>query len=201
MAERPQPQKAQDKLAFLLSLVPYLMDHDRVSVADAAVHFGDEVSGRIGDPGVRTLLAVQQRPIRRPGRLGVEQGLAPDSAAEFDRYDELRARQCARITHGGYDGRTAMAIADTYLRGDIAVIEDVATLRRAQGRGLGSAAVLGATAAALRLSARAVYLFANPDTAEGFYEPLGFERIATAWECQKEPPDERPRGRPHRRWG
>jgi proteasome accessory factor C len=32
--------QAQDKLAFLLSLVPYLMDHDRVSVADAATHFG-----------------------------------------------------------------------------------------------------------------------------------------------------------------
>ncbi len=40
MAERAQPQKAQDKLAFLLSLVPYLMDHDRVSVAGAAEHFG-----------------------------------------------------------------------------------------------------------------------------------------------------------------
>jgi len=40
MADRAQPQKAQDKLAFLLSLVPYLMDHDRVRVADAAAHFG-----------------------------------------------------------------------------------------------------------------------------------------------------------------
>jgi proteasome accessory factor C len=40
MAERPQPRQAQDKLAFLLSLVPYLMDHDRVSVAEAARHFG-----------------------------------------------------------------------------------------------------------------------------------------------------------------
>lgn len=40
MAEKPQPRLAQDKLAFLLSLVPYLMDHDRVSVADAAKHFG-----------------------------------------------------------------------------------------------------------------------------------------------------------------
>ncbi len=38
MADR-QPPKAQDKLAFLLALVPYLMDHDRVSVADAAEHF------------------------------------------------------------------------------------------------------------------------------------------------------------------
>jgi proteasome accessory factor C len=40
MAERTQPQKAQDKLAFLLSLVPYLMDHDRVTVQQAAKHFG-----------------------------------------------------------------------------------------------------------------------------------------------------------------
>lgn len=40
MADRAQPQKAQDKLAFLLSLVPYLMDRDRVSVGEAATHFG-----------------------------------------------------------------------------------------------------------------------------------------------------------------
>jgi proteasome accessory factor C len=40
MVDRAQPQKAQDKLAFLLSLVPYLMDRDRVSVGEAAAHFG-----------------------------------------------------------------------------------------------------------------------------------------------------------------
>ncbi len=40
MADRAQPRQAQDKLAFLLSLVPYLMDHDRVSVTTAAQHFG-----------------------------------------------------------------------------------------------------------------------------------------------------------------
>ena len=40
MAERAKPRQAQDKLAFLLSLVPYLMDHDRVSVSTAARHFG-----------------------------------------------------------------------------------------------------------------------------------------------------------------
>jgi proteasome accessory factor C len=37
---KAQPLQAQDKLTFLLSLVPYLMDHDRVSVEQAAVHFG-----------------------------------------------------------------------------------------------------------------------------------------------------------------
>ncbi|WP_395639976.1 helix-turn-helix transcriptional regulator [Pseudolysinimonas sp.] len=39
-APKPQPFQARDKLAFLLSLVPYLMDHDRVTVAEAAAHFG-----------------------------------------------------------------------------------------------------------------------------------------------------------------
>lgn len=40
MSERPTPRHAQDKLAFLLSLVPYLMDRDRVSVNEVAQHFG-----------------------------------------------------------------------------------------------------------------------------------------------------------------
>ncbi|PJJ63249.1 helix-turn-helix transcriptional regulator [Compostimonas suwonensis] len=40
MAEKPPALQAQDKLAFLLSLVPYLMDHDRVSVQAVAEHFG-----------------------------------------------------------------------------------------------------------------------------------------------------------------
>lgn len=39
---KPQPFQARDKLAFLLSLVPYLMDHDRVTVTEAAEHFAVE---------------------------------------------------------------------------------------------------------------------------------------------------------------
>ncbi len=78
-----------------------------------------------------------------------------------------------------------------FLRGDIAALEDVATLSRARGRGLGKAAVMGATAAALRLSARAVYLFAEPDVAKRFYFPLGFEQIGSAWDCEKAPPGEK----------
>lgn len=34
------PLHAQDKLTFLLSLVPYLVDRERVSVTEAAAHFG-----------------------------------------------------------------------------------------------------------------------------------------------------------------
>jgi proteasome accessory factor C len=40
MAERHGPLQAQDKLTFLLSLVPFLMDHDRISVTEVAEHFG-----------------------------------------------------------------------------------------------------------------------------------------------------------------
>ena len=40
MADRTPAPGAQDKLAFLLSLVPYLMDRGRVSVDEAATHFG-----------------------------------------------------------------------------------------------------------------------------------------------------------------
>lgn len=39
MAERRVPLQAQDKLTFLLSLVPFLMDHDRISVVEVAEHF------------------------------------------------------------------------------------------------------------------------------------------------------------------
>lgn len=40
MVDQNGQLQARDKLTFLLSLVPYLMDHDRVSVEDAARQFG-----------------------------------------------------------------------------------------------------------------------------------------------------------------
>jgi len=40
MAEPLDPGKALDKLAFLISFVPYLAERGRVSVAEAAAHFG-----------------------------------------------------------------------------------------------------------------------------------------------------------------
>lgn len=48
-----QPLRAQDKLTLLLSLVPYLMEHDGVSVAEAAAHF--EVSPTQLRDAVRTI--------------------------------------------------------------------------------------------------------------------------------------------------
>lgn len=132
---------------------------------------------RIDGPGMRRL----------KGRLGVEQGLPPAAIPQFDRFDELRARAGARLSFAAFERGTPLALADAYLRGDVAVIEDVATLSRARGRGLGSAAVAAAVAGLLGLSARAVYLFSAPDVAEGFYRPLGFERIGGAFDCHLAP--------------
>ena len=55
MANKSAPQFAQDKLAFLLALVPYLIDRDRVSVSDAAAHFGvsqEQIRGAVRLIGV-----------------------------------------------------------------------------------------------------------------------------------------------------
>jgi proteasome accessory factor C len=66
MAERPAPPRATDKLAFLLALVPYLIDQVRVTVDEAAAHFGISpeqmrkavtliaMSGTPGDAGTYT---------------------------------------------------------------------------------------------------------------------------------------------------
>ena len=39
-AKKPKPMHAQEKLTFLLSLVPFLIERERVSVAEVAEHFG-----------------------------------------------------------------------------------------------------------------------------------------------------------------
>ena len=39
-AKKPKAMNAQEKLTFLLSLVPFLIERERVSVADVAEHFG-----------------------------------------------------------------------------------------------------------------------------------------------------------------
>jgi GNAT superfamily N-acetyltransferase len=154
------------------------------------------------------LLVIRQAPAGRPrgtqqiagnamrrlkGRLGVEQGLPPRATAQFDRYDALRERVASRTAFSALDatGKPA-SIADSYLRGDIAMIEDVATLRRQRRHGLASAAVIAATSNAIGLGARAVALFAEPALAQGFYGRLGFEVIGGSWDCKLGPPGHAP---------
>src|SRR5690606_32393903 len=50
MAEKRRTPQVRDRLTFLLALVPYLIDHDRVTVTDVAVHFNvtpEQVRGAV----------------------------------------------------------------------------------------------------------------------------------------------------------
>lgn len=64
MSDSIAPLHARDKLTFLLSLVPYLMDHDRVSVSEAAAHF-----------------SVSEQHIRESVRLIAVSGIPGDTSA------------------------------------------------------------------------------------------------------------------------
>ena len=156
---------------------------------------GDLRALAAGDPPGAPPAPSRDQPIdgnamrRLKGRLGVEQGLPPRATAQFDRYDALRERVASRVAFTALDASGKPAtIADSYLRGDIAVLEDVATLRRHRRQGLASAAVMAATSNAIGLGARAVALFADPEIAQRFYGPLGFEAIGGAWDCRLAPP-------------
>ena len=87
MAEA-QPLRVQDRLAFLLALVPYLLDNDGVPVAQAAAHFGVSVQ-RIRD--AVELIAVSGVP-------GETKAYQPGDLFDID-WDRLEERDEIAITH------------------------------------------------------------------------------------------------------
>lgn len=106
MAESTPPLQARDKLTFLLSLVPYLMDHDRVSVKDAAAHFG-----------------VAEEQIRDAVRLIAVSGIPGDTSAyqhddlfdiawdDFEDHDEIVLTNLVAIDDSPrFSGREAAAL-------------------------------------------------------------------------------------------
>jgi proteasome accessory factor C len=83
-----QPLRVQDRLAFLLALVPYLLDNDGVSVAQAASHFGV--------PEQRIRDAVQL--IAVSGVPGETKAYQPGDLFDID-WDRLEERDEVAITH------------------------------------------------------------------------------------------------------
>lgn len=88
MTARSHPLHAQDKLAFLLSLVPYLMDHDRVSVDEVAAHF--DVEPDLIRSAVK-LIAVSGVP-------GETSSYQPDDLFDID-WDSFEERDEIALTH------------------------------------------------------------------------------------------------------
>ena len=106
MIEKNVPFHARDKLALLLTLVPYLIDHDRVSVDETAQHFG--VDARMIRDAVR-LIAISGI----PGETNTYQpgDLFDISWDDFEERDEIvLTHQVAIDDSPRFSGREAAAL-------------------------------------------------------------------------------------------
>lgn len=82
------PMQAQDKLTFLLSLVPYLIEHNGVEVPEAAAHFG------VTDDEMRQAV----RLIAVSGVPGESSAYQPDDLFDID-WDALEEDDRIELTH------------------------------------------------------------------------------------------------------
>jgi proteasome accessory factor C len=83
-----KPLGAQDKLAFLLSLVPYLIEHDGVTVTEAAAHFG------VSDDDMRDAI----RLIAVSGVPGESSAYQPDDLFDIN-WDAFEDHDLIELTH------------------------------------------------------------------------------------------------------
>lgn len=105
MAERSPAPRATDKLAFLLALVPYLIDQVRVTVDEAAEHFGisaDEMRKSV------TLIAMSGT----PGAVGTytHETLFDIDWDEFEQRDIIRFRRAPMDDKPRFSAREAAAL-------------------------------------------------------------------------------------------
>lgn len=99
----------------------------------------------------------------------------------------LEHRVGARFHVADADGRPA-AICERYVLDGVAQVEDVNTLEEHRGRGLGSAVVLAAVAAARGRGCDLVFLNADAeDWPRHLYARLGFVEVGRAWSFLKVP--------------
>ena len=105
MAERSPVPRATDKLAFLLALVPYLIDQVRVTVDDAAAHFGisaDDMRKSV------TLIAMSGT----PGAVGTytHETLFDIDWDDFEQRDIIRFRRAPMDDKPRFSSREAAAL-------------------------------------------------------------------------------------------
>jgi GNAT superfamily N-acetyltransferase len=111
-------------------------------------------------------------------QLALEQGLGDPVIDQLEELVRRRSEVLEIVAIAGRDERgEPVARADVYLGSDAALIEDVATLKRAQGAGIGAETMSAAIALADERGIDHVCAIAKPDVAEGFYAPLGFARV------------------------
>jgi GNAT superfamily N-acetyltransferase len=161
----------------------------------------------LGWSAERLLIMAQVRePERRPRVRVSEQGFAEarpflelvlrrqpyaDSEAAVRQLTDIRAvyeREAgARFFVAEVDGRPA-SVCELYVLGDVAQVEDVNTIEEFRSRGLGSAVVLAAAAAARVRGCDVVFLIADDaDWPKDLYSRLGFDPVSRFWSFVRTP--------------
>ena len=93
----------------------------------------------------------------------------------------------ARFFVADVDGQPA-SVCELYVLGDVAQVEDVNTFEEFRGRGLGSAVVLAAAAAARTRGCDVVFLIADDaDWPKDLYARLGFDPVSRFWSFVRTP--------------
>jgi GNAT superfamily N-acetyltransferase len=93
----------------------------------------------------------------------------------------------ARFFVAEVDGQPA-SVCELYVLGDVAQVEDVNTIVEFRGRGLGSAVVLAAAAAARVRGCDVVFLVADDaDWPKDLYTRLGFDPVSRFWSFVRTP--------------
>lgn len=193
MAE-PQPLRVQDRLAFLLALVPYLLDNDGVPVAQAAAHF------RVPPQRIRDAVEL----IAVSGVPGETKAYQPGDLFDID-WDRLEERDEIAITHQvaiddspRFSAREAAAliaglqyIAALPANADRETVARLtAKLTRASGGAPAAVAVEGGADTGLGLIREAVaagtvlafdYLNGREEREERAVEPLRVESVDESW--------------------
>ena len=193
MAEA-QPLRVQDRLAFLLALVPYLLDNDGIPVAQAAAHFG------VGEQRIRdavTLIAVSGVPgetrTYQPGdlfdidwdRLDQHDEIAITHQVAIDDSPRFSAREAAALIAGLQYVSALPANAD---RETVATL--TAKLQRAATGAPAAVAVEGGADALLGTVRDAVaagrvlvfdYLNGRGEREQRAVEPLRVESVDESW--------------------
>jgi len=191
----PRPAYAADRLAFLLSVVPYLIDHPGVTVADAAAHFGltpaemqaqvERITG-MGVPGAtktygpEDLFDIDWDALDTEGRIYITNRVVIDDAPRFSAREAaalIAGLQYLQSVPGSSDSAVLAGLIAKLARGASAVPPSVAIDRGAADGAL--AVVRDAIAAGIRVEFD--YLNARGERERRPVDPLRLESRDDVW--------------------
>ncbi|MGN6272936.1 MAG: helix-turn-helix transcriptional regulator [Protaetiibacter sp.] len=190
----PAPQ-ARDKLAFLLALVPWLLEHDRVTVQEAAAHFGvseDEIRTSVslvamsGVPGATAtyqhddLFDIDWEAFETDDEIAITQHVAIDDAPRLSAREAaalIAGLQYLQALPGNADRAGIRTLIEKLSRGASATPSQLAVSGGPDGEVLG----LVQRAVTEQRRVRFAYLNSRGEREERDVDPLRVESIDADW--------------------